>query len=72
MLSVYDHPAVMKDVSRTDLRKATVAAMIGENYPPGMMDVLEILMEYLHKVALGMAPADESLKKAQEEIDSIQ
>ncbi len=72
MLSVYDHPAVQKEVARTDLRKATVAAMVGESYPAGMMEVLEILKEYLHQVALGMTSADEALKKAQEEIDSIQ
>ena len=72
MLSVYDHPEVKKEVARTDLREATVSAMIGENYPPGMMEVLEIVMEYMHQVALGMAKTDEALKKAQEEIDSIQ
>ncbi len=72
MKAVYDHPAVIADVSRTDLRKATVAAQIGEAYPPGMMEVLDIFKEYLHQVALGMESADSARKKAQEEIDSIQ
>jgi hypothetical protein len=44
----------------------------GEMYPPGMMEVLDIFKEYLHQVALGMAPAEPSLKKAQREIDLIQ
>jgi len=72
MKTVYDHPAVMKDVSRTDLRSATVAAQIGEAYPPGMMEVLDIFKEYLHQVALGMQPADPARSSAQSEIDSIQ
>jgi ABC-type glycerol-3-phosphate transport system substrate-binding protein len=72
MKAVYDHPAVMKEVSRTDLRKATVAAQIGESYPPGMMEILDILKEYLHQVALGMESADAARTKAQAEIDSIQ
>ena len=72
MLTVYEHPAVMKEVSRTDLRKVTVEAQIGESYPPGMMEVLDIFKEYLHQVALGMGPADPARTQAQEEIDSIQ
>ena len=71
MMSVYDHPEIKSEVSRPDLRSATVAAQIGEAYPPGMMDVLSILMEYLHKVALGEMDADEALKTAQDEIDMI-
>ena len=72
MMAVYEHPAVMKEVSRTDLRKPTVAAMIGEAYPPGMLEVLDIFMEYMHQVALGMEEADPARTKAQGEIDSIQ
>jgi multiple sugar transport system substrate-binding protein len=72
MMAVYEHPAVMKEVSRTDLRKPTVAAMIGEAYPPGMLEVLDIFMEYMHQVALGMEEADPARTKAQAEIDSIQ
>ncbi len=71
MTSVYDHPDVKAEVKRPDLRGATVAAQIGESYPPGMMDVLSILMEYLHNVALGNMDADEALEKAQAEIDMI-
>jgi ABC-type glycerol-3-phosphate transport system substrate-binding protein len=71
MMSVYDHPAIKTEVTYPDLRSATVAAQIGEAYPPGMMDVLSILMEYLHKVALGEMDADEALKTAQDEIDMI-
>ena len=72
MKAVYDHPAVMKEVTRTDLRRVTVEAQIGESYPPGMMEVLDIFKEYLHQVALGMQPAEPARTKAQDEIDSIQ
>jgi ABC-type glycerol-3-phosphate transport system substrate-binding protein len=72
MTSVYEHPAVKKDVSRTDMRQKTVKAQIGESYPPGMMEVLDIFKEYLHKVALGMEAAEPARQKAQEEIDYIQ
>jgi ABC-type glycerol-3-phosphate transport system substrate-binding protein len=72
MKAVYEHPAVIKDVYGTDLRRATVAAQIGEAYPPGMMEVLDIFKEYMHQVALGMEQAEPARVKAQEEIDSIQ
>ena len=71
MTAVYEHPEVKAEVKRPDLRSATVAAQIGESYPPGMMDVLSIMMEYLHNVALGNMDADEALEKAQAEIDMI-
>ena len=72
MMSVYDHPAVKKDVAKTDLRVATVAGQIGEKYPPGMMEVLEIFKEYLHNVALGQLDSKEAYQKAQKEINAIQ
>jgi len=68
---VYDHPAVKAEVEHPELREATVAAQIGEMYPPGMMEVLDIFKEYLERVVLeGMDPTT-ALKKAQEEIDTI-
>jgi multiple sugar transport system substrate-binding protein len=71
MPTVYEHPAAREKVENIDLRKATVAAQSQELYPPGMMEVLSIFREYLHKVALGEMGADEALKKAQAEINSI-
>jgi len=69
--AVYDHPAVKAEVEHPELREATVAAQIGEMYPPGMMEVLDIFKEYLERVVLeGMDPTT-ALKKAQEEIDTI-
>jgi ABC-type glycerol-3-phosphate transport system substrate-binding protein len=72
MTSVYDHPAIKKDVSKTDLRVATVSGQIGEKYPPGMMEVLELFKEYLHNVALGQLDSKEAFQKAQKEINDIQ
>ncbi len=72
MTSVYEHPAVKADVANTDLRRQTVAAQIGELYPPGMMEVLDIFKEYLHKVALGQIDSKTAYEKAQKEIDTIQ
>lgn len=71
MTQVYEHPAVKENVEEVSLRKTTVAAQIGEAYPPGMMEVLAVFKEYLHKVALGEISADEALEKAQAEINSI-
>jgi len=71
MTMVYDHSAVKAEVEHPDLRRETVAAQIGEMYPPGMMEVLEIFKEYLHRVILGEMDADTAREKAQAEIDSI-
>ncbi|MFQ6066024.1 MAG: ABC transporter substrate-binding protein [bacterium] len=71
MKAVYDHPSVKAEVEHPELREATVAAQIGELYPPGMMEVLDIFKEYLERVVLeGMDPT-EARKKAQEEINTI-
>lgn len=72
MKSVYEHAAVKADVASTDLRQQTVAAQIGEKYPPGMMEVLDIFKEYLHRVALGEMDAKTAYDNAQKEIDAIQ
>ena len=71
MPAVYEHSAIKAKVEYPDLRKATVAGQIGEAYPPAMMEALDILMEYLHKVALGEIDPDSALEKAQEEINTI-
>ena len=71
MSMVYEHPAVQAEVVNVDLRKATVAAQIGESYPPAMMEALDMVKEYLGKVVLeGMDP-DKALKNLQAEIDTM-
>ncbi len=72
MISVYDHPAIKSQVSYPELRKATVAQQAGEAFPPGMMDVMQLYKEYLHRVILGQLGAEEARQKLQGEIDSIQ
>jgi maltose-binding protein MalE len=69
--AVYDHSAVIAEVENPDLREATVAAQIAESYPPGMMEVLSIFKEYLHKVIIGEMDPATALEKAQGEIDMI-
>ena len=39
---------------------------------PGMMDVMELYKEYLHRVILGQLSIDEARERLQGEIDSIQ
>ena len=68
---VYDHPAAKATVAGIELRKATVAAQSQELYPPGMMQILDIFKEYLHKVGLGIMDVDDALEAAQKEIDMI-
>jgi ABC-type glycerol-3-phosphate transport system substrate-binding protein len=72
MISVYDHPAIKSEVSFPELRQATVAQQAGEAFPPGMMDVLALYKEYLHRVILGQLSAGEAREKLQKEIDAIQ
>ncbi|MBD3304903.1 extracellular solute-binding protein [candidate division KSB3 bacterium] len=73
VLGVYDHPKVQEDVSYPDLRIEAVQKQIGESYPPGMMDILSVFKEYLHRVALGMEDDPEAARQLiQEEIDMMQ
>jgi len=71
MTSVYEHSVVKAEVENVDLRRTTVAAQIGESYPPAMMEALDMVKEYLGKVVLeGMDP-DKALKELQAEIDMM-
>jgi multiple sugar transport system substrate-binding protein len=72
VMAVYDHPAVQADVAVPDLRVKTVQSQVGESYPPGMMDILNVFREYLHQVTLGMEDRDAALEILQEEIDMMQ
>ncbi len=72
VMAVYDHLAVQADVSVPDLRVKTVQSQVGESYPPGMMDILNVFKEYLHQVILGMEDRDAALKILQEEINMMQ
>jgi ABC-type glycerol-3-phosphate transport system substrate-binding protein len=71
MPSVYNHPEIKKEVAHPDLRQKAVAGQIGEVYPAGMMDIMEIFKEYLDRVIVeGMDP-DAAREKIQAAIDEI-
>ena len=72
MVQVYEHPAIQSEVTFPDLRMQTVEQQAGEAFPPGMMDVMELYKEYLHRVILGQLSIDEARERLQGEIDSIQ
>lgn len=72
VLDVYEHPDIIETVDYQDLRKETLAAQVGESYPPGMMEIIEVVKEYLHRVALGQMDADTAYAELSEQIANMQ